>query len=39
MYIRIVQSSKSRVVNNSVKTNKLFKFRIFRYYRVRAQCK
>ena len=28
----VVQFSKSEVGNNSVRTNKLFKFRIFKYY-------
>ena len=31
IYISILQSSKSEVGNNSVRTNKLFKFQIFIY--------
>ena len=39
IYIYILQSSISGVGNNSIRTNKLFKFRIFKYSWQNAQCK
>ena len=38
IYVCIIQSSKSRVGNNSVRTIKLFKIRISKYSWKRAQC-